>query len=43
MPKYSVNYKEIGFSIPQRVRRNKFCSTFVIKMNAQYLKKFHLS
>ena len=29
--------------IPQRVRRNNFCSSFVIKMNAQYLKKFYLS
>ena len=33
--------KKIGS--PQRVRQNDLCSTFVIKINAQYLKKSHLS
>ena len=42
MLKYSDHYKETCLRIPQRVRRNNFCSTFVIKMNAQYFENFSI-
>ena len=40
MPKYPVHYKDNW--LPKRMRQNSFCYTFVIEMNAQYFKKFHL-